>query len=422
MTGAVDYHLGEVSERYESSGPGTISTGRGDHGGVSYGTYQLATATGTLGEYLKQSNYRDHFKDLVPNTKAFDDEWRALASKGPGFAQDQHDFIKATHYDPELAALKQDGLDFSGRGRAVQEAIWSTSVQYGKLTKTVFEHGLNEKFGKNYKLSELTDKDIVEAVQDYKLAHVDTLFRSSSADVRASIRARVVSERADLLALAEGRQLPEHRSEHRTILKAGAYGRAVTDLQGGLHRLGYLGARGIDGRFGTNTEAAVKRFQHDCGLAADGIVGEATQRQLRDSVHAREYEATELGCLSDSANALRGFSDPDHPQYAMYSRLQELLPPGTSRERLYQATAACHLAGIRAPEDLAGIYGGKSSIVFTSNSRFGHTATMDLSQPAPSVPQTLEQMQMFDQQQAQQATRSQLQIPSQQQGPALGGV
>lgn len=422
MTGAVDYHLGEVSERYESSGPGTISTGCGDHGSVSYGTYQLATATGTLGEYLKQSNYRDYFKDLVPNTKAFDDEWRALASKEPGFAEDQHDFIKATHYDPELAALKQDGLDFSGRGGAVQEAIWSTSVQYGKLTKTIFEHGLNEKFGKNYKLSELTDKDIVEAVQDYKLAHVDTLFRSSSADVRASIRARVISEKADLVALAEGRPLPEQRSVHHTVLKTGAHGQAVSDLQRGLHHLGYLDVHGIDGRFGTNTEAAVKRFQHDFGLASDGIVGEATRRQLRDSVRAREHVATELGCLSESANALRRFSNPDHPQHAMYSRLQELLPPGTSQERLHQATAACHLAGMHAPEDLEGIYGGESSIVFMSNSMFGRAASMDLRQAAPPVPQTLEQVQIFDQQQAQQAARSLQQVSLTQPGLVLGGL
>jgi hypothetical protein len=55
------YHLGEIAEIYEGSGPGTISSGTGDEGGVSYGTYQLSTARGVLNEYLKQSAYADNF-------------------------------------------------------------------------------------------------------------------------------------------------------------------------------------------------------------------------------------------------------------------------------------------------------------------------------------------------------------------------
>lgn len=421
MTGTVNYHLGEVSERYESLGPGTISTGHGDHGGVSYGTYQLATATGTLDEYLKWSSYGPNFKGLTPNTKEFDEEWRSLASKESNFAEDQHDFIKATHYDPELAALKQDGLDFSGRGIAVQEAVWSTSVQYGKLTKAIFEHGLNDKFGANYKLPELTDKDIAEAVQDYKLAHIDTLFRSSSAEVRASLRARTVSEKEDLVALAEGRRLPERHHPSHLVLRQGAHGEAIRSLQTDLHRLGYLDAHGVDGRFGPNTRAAVERFQHDNGLVADGIVGAATRQRLDADARRREV-ANEPNCVPEASTAFRGFEDPAHPQHAMYSRLQALLPSGTSQERLHQATATCHMAGMRDPGDLAGIYGGESSIVFTPHSMFGRAAAMDLSQPAPSMQQTLQQVRAFDQQQAQQAMQRLQQNNLQQQGPVLGGL
>src|SRR5262249_46471025 len=40
--------LGSLSEKYESGGrgPGTVSTGKGDLGGVSYGTYQLSSKVG----------------------------------------------------------------------------------------------------------------------------------------------------------------------------------------------------------------------------------------------------------------------------------------------------------------------------------------------------------------------------------------
>lgn len=53
------WHMGQTSARYESSGigPGTISSGKGDAGGVSYGSYQLSSKKGTLKEYLDQSAY-----------------------------------------------------------------------------------------------------------------------------------------------------------------------------------------------------------------------------------------------------------------------------------------------------------------------------------------------------------------------------
>ncbi len=79
------------------------------------------------------------------------------------------------------------------------------------------------------------------------------------------------------------------------------------------------------------------------------------------------------------------------------------------------------MAGMRDPGDLAGIYGGESSIAFTPHSMFGRAAAMDLSQPAPSMQQTLQQVQAFDQQQAQAMQRLQ-QNNLQQQGPVLGGL
>ena len=89
MANDAEYHLGEISERHEGAGPATISTGRGDHGGVSYGTYQLSTNTGTIGEYLDSHSYGDDFRGLTPNTPTFDEKWRALADSDPEFGRDQ---------------------------------------------------------------------------------------------------------------------------------------------------------------------------------------------------------------------------------------------------------------------------------------------------------------------------------------------
>src|SRR5690348_2911442 len=112
------------------------------------------------------------------------------------------------------------------------------------------------------------------------------------------------------------------------------------------------------------------------------------------------------------------FSDPEHAQHLLYTHFQKLLPRGTSPERLHQITAACHLAGIDEPADLAGIHGGESTLVFTPNSMFGRAATVDLSRPAPSVEQTLQQVRQYDQQQAQLRAQLTAQIEScVQQGP-----
>lgn len=110
------------------------------------------------------------------------------------------------------------------------------------------------------------------------------------------------------------------------------------------------------------------------------------------------------------------FSDPSHPQHAMYAHLKALMPPRTSEARLAQATAACHLGGMHVPEDLERIHCGKSSLVFMPNNVFGHATAVDLSQPSPSVQQSLQQVQAFDQQQALQQQRMQ-QIDMQQQAP-----
>lgn len=64
-------------------------------------------------------------------------------------------------------------------------------------------------------------------------------------------------------------------------LEAGMCGEDVRALQQALIRLGYdLGRWGADGDFGDATEAAVRDFQVDHGLPADGIVGEAAFEAL----------------------------------------------------------------------------------------------------------------------------------------------
>ena len=60
----------------------------------------------------------------------------------------------------------------------------------------------------------------------------------------------------------------------RSILRPGARGPAVEDLQDRLNELGE--SLRIDGVFGSRTRTAVIRLQHANGINPDGIVGPAT--------------------------------------------------------------------------------------------------------------------------------------------------
>ena len=67
------------------------------------------------------------------------------------------------------------------------------------------------------------------------------------------------------------------------LLRAGALGEAVRDLQWRLGALGYGHAPDDPGTFGAATTAAVRAFQQDRGLQVDGVVGRHTWASLVES-------------------------------------------------------------------------------------------------------------------------------------------
>lgn len=190
--------LGRVAAMYESGrgGVATISTGKGDHGGASYGKHQLSSNAGTLQNYLKQSGYGAQFAGLSPGSSEFNAKWRDLANNDSKFGDSQREYIKATHYDPQMAKLAKAGIDLSGRGEAVHEAVYSTSVQLGGNTGAI-QRALG---GRG--VAGLSDAQIVAAIQDYKIANNESLFKSSSANTRAGTLKRAHQEKATLLGMA----------------------------------------------------------------------------------------------------------------------------------------------------------------------------------------------------------------------------
>jgi hypothetical protein len=64
------------------------------------------------------------------------------------------------------------------------------------------------------------------------------------------------------------------------VIKIRDKGTLVTELQTRLADAGYLDRRGVDGRFGPQTDSALRQFQKRSGLVADGIYGPKTADAL----------------------------------------------------------------------------------------------------------------------------------------------
>lgn len=205
---ALGIELGSLSAKYETGGRGcgTVSSGKGDKGGVSYGSYQMATNTGTVKKFVTQPDFpwKDDFKGLQPGTPAVSAKWKAIAKNEPDkFQEAQHAYIKKTHFDPLCAkVLQQDALDVTLRSHALQDAVWSTSVQFGGNTPIVHRALAKVEatpFGPDF------DRLLITAIYgergrkrpDGKMAY----FSGSSASVQKGVAQRCKDELADALKM-----------------------------------------------------------------------------------------------------------------------------------------------------------------------------------------------------------------------------
>lgn len=200
-----DAGFGSVSEKYESGGNGvdTVSTGKGDHGGVSYGKHQLSSKSGTMSAFLNSpeaEKFKPYFEGLTPGSAQFNSVYSKLATDHKeefGFAQ--QNFIQRTHYDPAMRKLQKNGIDFENRSRALNELVFSTATQYGaggapnKIMRALEGMDVNS----------MSDEQIITAIQDNKSANVATDFRKSSYETQQSVAARAQREKADLLAMVQ---------------------------------------------------------------------------------------------------------------------------------------------------------------------------------------------------------------------------
>jgi murein DD-endopeptidase MepM/ murein hydrolase activator NlpD len=202
------FELGALSAKYETGGrgPGVVSTGKGDLGGVSYGSYQMSSTMGTVGRFVTQADFQfsNDFKGLKPGTPPFSAKWKAIAAAQPDvFQKCQHDFIKKILFDPLCAKiLRDDGLDITTRPHAVQDVVWSTAVQHGGNTSIIHKAIVARKLGLS---NPDFDRDFIIAVyaeRGRKKANGSLVyFSSSSAAVQKGVANRFASEQQDALKM-----------------------------------------------------------------------------------------------------------------------------------------------------------------------------------------------------------------------------
>jgi len=198
--------LGTLSEKYETGGrgAGTVSSGRGDAGGVSYGTYQMTSQPrgGSVATFVARSPYSMELNGLAPGSEGFTAKWKWLALTYPdGFANAQHGYIRSNYYDPFAARIKDaTGLDVSTRSFALRQVVWSTAVQHGPRT-SVFLRALGDEADR------LTDKEIIRRVYEERGRRKDSgalaYFSRNSPEVQTSVAARFHREGQDALAMLE---------------------------------------------------------------------------------------------------------------------------------------------------------------------------------------------------------------------------
>lgn len=225
--------LGSLSAKYESGTRGSGAVGFDTKGGTSYGKYQIATRTGTMDRFMKflQKNNPEAYARLAAagpadtgKTGKFAQEWQALAKEG-GLGTSEHDFIKQTHYDVGIKGIKNQKLqEMIGGSKALQEVMWSTSVQHGG-------GGASNIFNASYK-DGMSEQDLIKAVY----ANRSTKFGSSEPDVRQSVMNRFSEEQKQALAMIgpipQG-QMTEQLNTAAEAVESAQNSQPIVTVQGG---------------------------------------------------------------------------------------------------------------------------------------------------------------------------------------------
>ena len=123
--------------------------------------------------------------------------------------------------------------------------------------------------------------DTVEAVREFQKANGLSVDGTAGEATQKALYGGNAKAKAKVTAKATATPTPKATDAPKNdTLKVGSRGTDVKALQNKLIELGYLSGK-ADGVYGSKTAAAVKAFQKDSKLSADGVAGEKTLSKLQ---------------------------------------------------------------------------------------------------------------------------------------------
>ena len=197
---------------------------------------------------------------------------KACANNDIGYDQNQRDTlwnnIKGAGWDPSKTTKKVE-TDCSALVRVC------IAFAFGKdLVGNIRTVSMPSILSGTGEFEKLTDAKYTES-SDY-LLRGDILVTPSSGHTVV-----VLSDGAKVEPMTTNTKKEESCTVKMQTIKRGANGDQVKALQALLTGYGYdLGRSGVDGDFGGKTDEALRKYQADNGLAADGIAGPDTWAKL----------------------------------------------------------------------------------------------------------------------------------------------
>ena len=192
--------VGIFMTKEDPYGVGAISSGKGDLGGSSYGTFQMPSNPSSPGEQSKvqrfvaegrPESYQQYFKDdkgqfYKPATPQFDAAWKSLERfDNKGFGEAQQGYIykgdkKNVGLNKYLTGFKSTtgrGIEeYSDKARNIIEGGYN---QYGGLHHSHVKQAVAERDAAIKNKKAFTEDDFMRSLIKSKLGKVEVNFRSS---------------------------------------------------------------------------------------------------------------------------------------------------------------------------------------------------------------------------------------------------
>ena len=220
--------IASLSAKYESHGnPGVVSSGSGDLGGVSYGSYQLASNTGAVDSFLEWAkgysndalaNYARELSKFPINSQEFKNLWRNNGDVDPGgFEELQDAYIIDHYYEAAASALRNNYFEINKHSIAMKAVLFSRSVQYGPGKRVELFTTACLRLGYpnlSYIDDAAYDSKMIESIYDFLVDECDQAYNNGSfyhspndwangsyTVVKVGLRNRFVNEKEDALAM-----------------------------------------------------------------------------------------------------------------------------------------------------------------------------------------------------------------------------